>query len=149
MRSIREVREGELEELLELYRQLHPDDEPEPDQQIVDETWRTIWTNPDLKVYGVFDETGMIASCTLCIIPNLTRGCRPYGLIENVVTRAECRRKGHGSAILGFALDVAWANGCYKVMLLSGRKDEATYRFYEAAGFDRHSKQAFLARPPE
>jgi hypothetical protein len=32
-------------------------------------------------------------------------------------------------------------------MLLSGRKDEATLRFYEAAGFDRNEKQAFIAKP--
>ena len=32
-------------------------------------------------------------------------------------------------------------------MLLTGSKNEETYRFYESAGFDRHAKQAFLARP--
>ena len=37
----------------------------------------------------------------------------------------------------------AWSRNCYKVMLLTGRKNEATYRFYESAGFDRHAKQAF------
>ena len=31
---------------------------------------------------------------------------------------------------------------------MTGRKDEATLRFYEGAGFDRHGKQAFVARPP-
>lgn len=37
--------------------------------------------------------------------------------------------------------------GQYKVMLLTGRKDEGTFKFYESAGFDRHTKQAFVARP--
>ncbi|MBK6004527.1 hypothetical protein JJB11_00365 [Ramlibacter ginsenosidimutans] len=37
--------------------------------------------------------------------------------------------------------------GCYKVMLQTGRLDEGTFRFYESAGFDRHGKQAFIARP--
>jgi hypothetical protein len=32
-------------------------------------------------------------------------------------------------------------------MLLTGRKDEGTRRFYEQAGFDPHDKQAFVARP--
>jgi hypothetical protein len=32
-------------------------------------------------------------------------------------------------------------------MLLTGRKDQATLRFYEQAGFDRHGKQAFVAKP--
>jgi hypothetical protein len=34
------------------------------------------------------------------------------------------------------------------VMPMTGRKDEATYRFYEAAGFNRHDKQAFIAKAP-
>jgi hypothetical protein len=32
-------------------------------------------------------------------------------------------------------------------MLLTGRKDEATLRFYRQAGFDQHDKQAFVAKP--
>jgi hypothetical protein len=30
-------------------------------------------------------------------------------------------------------------------MLMTGRKDEATLRFYEGAGFKRHVKEAFIA----
>ena len=32
---------------------------------------------------------------------------------------------------------------------MTGRKDEHTLRFYEQAGFDRHGKQAFVAKPPQ
>jgi hypothetical protein len=45
------------------------------------------------------------------------------------------------------ALIDAWDRNCCKVMLLTGRKNEGVYRFYESAGFDRHAKQAFLAKP--
>jgi GNAT superfamily N-acetyltransferase len=82
------------------------------------------------------------------MVPNLTRACRPYGVIENVVTLADRRGRGLGKAVLAQALSVAWGQGCYKVMLMTGRKDEATYRFYEAAGFNRHDKQAFIAKAP-
>jgi hypothetical protein len=41
----------------------------------------------------------------------------------------------------------AWAEGCYKVMLLTSRRDDATLRFYEAVGFDRNAKQGFVAKP--
>lgn len=81
------------------------------------------------------------------VIPNLTRGGRPYGLIENVVTHADFRKRGIGKALLAHTLAYAWSVHCYKVMLMTGRKDEATLRFYEGAGFDRHSKQAFVAKP--
>ena len=87
-----------------------------------------------------------MSSCALSVVPNLTRGCQPYGVIENVVTHADYRGKGYGKAVLRQALEYAWKRDCYKVMLLSGRKSEAVYRFYESVGFDRHAKQAFVAR---
>ena len=67
-------------------------------------------------------------------------------LIENVVTHREHRNKGWGKAVLKHALAHAWSAGCYKVMLLTGRKEESVFRFYEGAGFSRHGKQAFVAR---
>lgn len=89
----------------------------------------------------------LVASCNLTIIPNLTRACRPYGLIENVVTHRAYRNRGFGKAVLARAVEVAWEQDCYKVMLMTGRKDEATLRFYQSAGFDPKGKQAFVAKP--
>jgi len=146
---IRKLQEAELPELLELYGHLHATDDPLPAQDVVDGVWRSILDNPDLLYFGVFVDDALVSTCTLSIIPNLTRGCQPYGVIENVVTHPEHRRRGHGRAVLQHALEQAWSRGCYKVMLLTGRKDEDTYRFYESAGFDPRAKQAFLAKPPK
>lgn len=142
----RELKDSELPQLLSLYTHLHTSDEPLPDQKIVDQTWSHIQSNPDFKYFGVFDNN-LVSSCTLSIIPNLTRGCRPYGLIENVVTAPSHRRRGFGKQVLQYALEHAWDRKCYKVMLCTGRKDEGTYKFYESAGFDRHAKQAFQIKP--
>jgi ribosomal protein S18 acetylase RimI-like enzyme len=57
------------------------------------------------------------------------------------------RRQGYAKAVLLEALEDAWAANCYKVMLLTGRKDDATFRFYESVGFNRNEKQAFVAKP--
>ena len=85
----------------------------------------------------------LVSSCTLVIVPNLTRRARPYGLIENVVTHAQHRQAGLGRAVLSAALDAAWQADCYKVMLASGSRREATLRFYERAGFERGGKTSF------
>jgi len=145
--TIRELLGSELDELLRLYEHLHVADDPLPGREQVEALWHQIQQNPDLKYFGVFLDGRLVSSCTLAIIPNLTRGCRPYGAIENVVTHAEFRRKGYGRQVLNHALVFAWRKGCYKVMLLTGRQDEGTYQFYESIGFDRHAKQAFLAKP--
>ena len=138
----------ELGALLALYEHLHADDEPLPPVEVVESVWQELLASSRYKYVGRYAGDELVASCTLTVIPNLTRAARPYGVIENVVTHAAHRRQGHGQAVLAHALSLAWAQDCYKVMLLTGRKDEATFSFYESAGFDRHGKQAFIARPP-
>jgi GNAT superfamily N-acetyltransferase len=146
--EIREIGASELQALLALYAHLHDADDPLPDAATVEAVWQELSSDPRYRYFGVYVERKLVASCNITVIANLTRGCRPYGVIENVVTHADHRQRGHGKAVLAQALAFAWSKGCYKVMLLTGRKDEATFRFYEAAGFDRHGKQAFVAKPP-
>ena len=145
--SIRELHAHELQPLLALYAHLHEHDDPLPPEPAVDAVWAEALVNPRIKYFGGFAADALVTSCTLTVIPNLTRACRPYGVIENVVTHAAHRGQGWGKAVLTHALAEAWRQRCYKVMLLTGRKDEATLRFYEQAGFDRHGKQAFVAKP--
>ncbi|CAB3856796.1 hypothetical protein LMG26854_03256 [Achromobacter aegrifaciens] len=146
--NIRELDASELSSLLDLYRHLHPADDPLPGAQTVAVVWQELMESTRHRVFGAYADGKLASSCTLTVIPNLTRGCRPYGVIENVVTDAAYRRQGLAKAVLDEALAFAWGGNCYKVMLMTGRKDEATLRFYESAGFDRHGKQAFIARPP-
>lgn len=143
---IREIQKSELPNLLSLYQHLHEADDPLPEQALIDEIWHQIQANPDLLYFGVFEDGQLVSTCTLSVIPNLTRACCPYGVIENVVTDPAFRGRGLGRAVFKHALEDAWSKGCYKVMLLTGRKDEAVYNFYESVGFDRNAKQAFLAK---
>lgn len=137
----------DLSALLGLYAHLHTHDEPPPCAEAAEAVWSEALANPRIRYLGGFADGVLVASCALTVIPNLTRACRPYGVIENVVTHAAHRKQGWGSAVLAQALDEAWRQCCYKVMLLTGSKNEATLRFYEQAGFDRQGKQAFVARP--
>jgi GNAT superfamily N-acetyltransferase len=88
-----------------------------------------------------------VASATLLIVPNLTRGVRPYALIENVVTDPAWRQRGIATYLLRAAQQMAWDANCYKVMLLTGRNDDGTLHFYLGAGFRDDEKTGFVARP--
>jgi len=145
--NIRIIEPHELDQLLALYTHLHQVDNPLPEPAVVQSVWRELMASPRHRYFGAFLDNALVASCTITVTPNLTRGCKPYGLIENVVTHADHRNQGHGKAVLVQALSFAWSVGCYKVMLLTGSKDQATLQFYESAGFDRHEKQAFIAKP--
>ena len=146
--QIRELCRADLPELLALYAHLHEVDDPMPPLANVESVWRELLSSQHFRYFGVILDGHLVASCNLTIIPNLTRGCRPYGLIENVVTHKTHRNRGLGKAVLARAVEFAWEQNCYKVMLMTGRKDETTLRFYQSAGFDPEGKQAFIAKPP-
>ncbi len=144
---VRPIEKDELARLLALYEHLHVDDVPLNIDQRLKALWDEILNNPLLH-YLVGELDGeLISACTLAIIPNLTRGARPYGLIENVVTHPDHRKQGFGTRILRHALQVAWDGDCYKVMLLTSSRKEPTLRFYERAGFKRGVKTGFIAYP--
>ena len=145
----RTARIDDLVGLLELYKDLHAADEATPAQPIVDKVWSDILSNPWQHIFLVEAEGELVSSCVLQVVPNLTRGARPYGLIENVVTRKDKRGQGFGTQVLKAALDLAWDKGCYKVMLLTGRKDPEVFGFYEKAGFKAGIKTGFVAVRPD
>ena len=121
--TIRVAGPADLEAIRELYRQLQPDD-PELDEAAARKAWARLLDHPGLTVLVGATAHGILAaSCTLVVIPNLTRGGRPYALIENVVTHAAHRQRGHGRALLHAAVAAAWEAGCYKVRF-EGRRCE-------------------------
>lgn len=138
---------NDLPALLELYRFLNPDDSVLAADGPLQEHWRALLDNEALHYVTARADGRLVATCALTIVPNLTRSARPYGLIENVVTHPDYRKRGIGTQVLRHALTVAWGRNCCKVMLLTSSKQESTLRFYEQAGFGRGEKTGFIARP--
>ena len=144
--DIREAVPGDLPVLLDLYRHLQPDDLAMGDG-LAEQRFGEILAQPGMSVMLSLSEGVAVATITLIIIPNLTRGGAPYGLIENVVTHAAHRQQGHAGALIRNGFSRAWDLGCYKVMLLSGSKNPATLDFYRHCGFVQ-DKTGFQIRRP-
>lgn len=145
--NIRPATSDDLPGVLALYRQLNPDD-PVLDLTVAEPVWATLLSSGLTTPFVVEIEGLLVSSCTLAIVPNLSRGARPYGVIENVVTSSDHRRTGLGRAVLQTALDKAWEADCYKVLLATGSRRESTLRFYEGVGFQRDAKTYFEIRRP-
>jgi GNAT superfamily N-acetyltransferase len=140
--QIRPARQDNLQDLLDLYRHLDAQDvRCAPDQAVA--IFERFLLYPGSAILIGFIGRDLVASCTVIIVPNLTRGGTPYALIENVVTHAGYRNRGLGKAVLKAAVDRAWGEGCYKAMLLSGSKKATA--FYQAAGFEQ-TKTGFQIR---
>lgn len=139
---IREAMRGDLEDLLLLYTHLHEKSVPAdtPERAVL---WDKILSDPDCHIIVAEEDGLIVSSCVCVIVPNLTHGLRPYALIENVVTHADYRKRGLASTCLDFARELARKQDCYKIMLMTGSKEESTLRFYERAGYSRGDKTAF------
>ena len=140
----RHIKPEELPDLLALYRQLHPADLPVPPPKKLQQLWQQILNDLSQHVLVAESDKRIIASLVLIVITNLTRGGQPYGLIENLVTDTAHRKKGIGTGLLKYAQQIGWEKGCYKIMLLTGRRQPEFFRFYEGAGFKQGTKTGFI-----
>lgn len=144
----RDVISDDFIALMGLYRQLQPLD-PVLDDGRDHAVFEQIIANPLLQLFVLEDdETNLIASCYLNIIPNITRSASPYAVIENVITETSQRQMGYGREIIRQTLSYAWQCGCYKAMLQTGSKQAGTHAFYRACGFSADDKTGYVARPP-
>jgi len=140
---IREIVKEDFNGLMELYMQLHDNPIPEKTPQMM-ELWNRILNDKEHHIIIVEEDRKIVSSCVCVIIPNLTHNQRPYAFIENVVTHKEYRKKGLATACLNYAKEIAVKENCYKIMLLTGSKEESTLNFYEQAGYNQKDKTAFI-----
>ena len=140
---IREITGQDLEGLLQLYTQLHDNPLPEKDKSLYG-LWERILEDPNHHIIVAEEEGRIVSSCVCIIVPNLTHSQRPYALIENVITDEDYRKMGLASACLNYAKEIAKKENCYKIMLLTGSKQDNTLNFYEQAGYNRNDKTAFI-----
>ena len=140
---VRESKEEDLTEILYLYLYLHEKSVPEESEQLRS-TWENIMNDNNHHLIVCEVDGKIVASCVCVVIPNLTRNVRPYAFVENVVTHADYRKKGYATDCLNYAKHIAKENNCYKMMLLTGSKEESTLNFYRNAGYNSTDKTAFI-----
>ena len=140
---VREIDNDELNELLDLYLHLHEETIPSVSEHLKS-TWDTIIQDKNHHIIVNKVEDKIVSSCVCVIIPNLTRNIRPYAFIENVVTHKDYRGKGYATQCLNYAKEIAIKENCYKMMLLTGSREEKTLKFYGSAGYNSSDKTAFI-----
>lgn len=140
---IREAVYNDLDQILELYLSLHEKAIPDYNEHLT-QTWQQIINDVNHHLIVCEIDGKIVSSCVCVIIPNLTRNVRPYAFIENVVTKEEYRGKGYATLCLKYAKEIAQINNCYKMMLLTGSKEEKTLNFYRRSGYNSTDKTAFI-----
>lgn len=140
---VREIKESDLYGLLHLYEQLH-NSEVVINSDELSKLWNQILQDDNHHIIVVEEDGKIVSSCVCVIIPNLTHNQQPYAFIENVITDEAYRKKGLATICLNYAKEIAIAEKCYKLMLLTGSKKDATLQFYRNAGYNSEDKTAFI-----
>lgn len=140
---IREARNEDLKELLELYLDLHEESIPEP-SDCLSGTWEQILEDQNHHLIVNEINGKIVSSCVCVIIPNLTRNVRPYAFLENIVTHKDYRGQGLASECLEYAKQIAKDCNCYKMMLMTGSRKKETLDFYKKCGYNSTDKTAFI-----
>jgi len=141
--EIKLAQKTDLKQLLELYTQLHENPMPVFNAAL-EKLWDNIIEDKNHNIIIGLVDGQIICSSVIIIVPNLTHNQRPYALIENVITHELHRNKGYATQLLNFAKEIAEKQNCYKIMLLTGSKQESTLNFYEKAGYNKNDKTAFI-----
>ena len=115
------ARLDDLPSLLALYQVSEVSATAQPRER-AESIWQSTLKHPGVHVFVfVSDEQNRLAAtCMLVIAPNMLRGGRSHGFLENVVTHPELRGRGHGKAVVQAALEQAWAEDFYHVLMQSG-----------------------------
>lgn len=138
----------DLASLLDLYPHANPE-MPKLTEASAQTIWARTLSHPGSFIFVSDAGSKIVATCMLITAPNLMRGGRGHAFIENVVTHADFRRQGHGHAVIHAALDAAWEQDCFHVLLQSGRPDPGVHRFYEECGFVPGVRTGYVARRPD
>lgn len=140
---VREAEKKDLNGLLLLYEQLH-NSQVAINFDDLAELWNQILQDQNHHIIVAEEDGTIVSSCVCVIIPNLTHNQRPYALIENVITDKAYRKKGFATKCLDYAKKIAIQKKCYKMMLLTGSRMDATLQFYRNAGYNSEDKTAFI-----
>ena len=89
----REARSADLEDIIRLYRQLHPEDPVLTDGSDV-AAFEQILGSPGLHLFVLESDGDVVATTYLNVIQNITRSASPYAVIENVVVDESRRGVG-------------------------------------------------------
>ena len=141
MTNVRPLSPADFEGVADLFRTLHPTQKLDKDPA----HFADILNHPGTTVFGCVVESRLVSMATLHLLPNMSYGARPYGVIENVVTLDAYRGLGYARATIKAVLKTAMDRGAYKVMLLTGRANNAI-GFYEKLGFSQDEKAGMIIR---
>lgn len=142
MLELRRAQESDIPALLDLYAYMSGDSSL-PAFAHATQTLRQIAAREDQHLLvGLWADT-VVCSLTVTVLQSLTHGCRPYAVVEHVVTAPEYGGRGFAGSLLRKAEHLAREADCYKCMLITSRQTAHVHRLYQKAGYQSNGYCAY------
>ena len=138
MVKIRRATDKDIPGILELYRQLsfNPGDYKKPPVEDCKKVMATATKVPGYSLLVAEENSQVVGTTVLAILPGFAHGTAPFAVIEYVVVDEKRRSQGIGKLMMEYCLARAREAGCYKVMLTSDKRRERAHKFYRSLGFE-------------
>ena len=136
--KLRQAKITDLPVLMGLYNDLNYSEDHELTLEQASQIFLQMQTIGGHCIYVLTNETKVVASFVLTILPYLVHGGRSAGVLEDVVVDSTCRSMGIGKEILNKAILICKEAGCYKLSLSSNIQREKAHAFYLEQGFKQH-----------
>ena len=131
---VRAAEPRDAEALARLLAELHEEPAGDPSKRFA-ATLDVVLGTPGHHLCVAEHDGRVVGTAVGVVVPNLSRDCRPFMIVENVVVTASARRLGIGRAIMEHLVGIAGEHDCYKVQLQSNGSRDAAHRFYVDLGF--------------
>jgi GNAT superfamily N-acetyltransferase len=132
--KVRRAELTDLRQLIELFNEMHEESDivsAEAQQTLIEvlaESNRAVLV---AEIDGV-----VVGTVDVAVHGNLSRGMKPWAIVENVMVTEAARRKGVARALMTSAEHFARESGCYKIQLVSGIENHASHHLYRLLGYD-------------
>ncbi len=137
---IREAEPKDIEAVQQLYKILCPD----ALVKVIPERIIEIKSDPNQYLF-VYEENGTVLGTVMLVIClSAMFGSQPFALIDHFVVDEIYRRRGIGSQLMEYVIQVCRQKKCTRVMLLSGGDRKEAHTFYESKGFNGSAKKGYI-----
>ncbi len=144
--AIRPALAADVPQLLELYKLLDLEPEPELPIDRAQARFRALALRPGHAIYVAEFERQIVGTFALIFIGGLSHGARDSCIVEDVCVVPEMQGRGVGKQMMGFAMAQCAAGTCYKLVLSSHVTRGNAHRFYESLGFRKHGHSYLIDR---
>ena len=136
--TIREIRDEDLERVLELYREseIGAQESFSPEEALAH--LAAFRRYPSYRVFVAEFKGEIAGTYELLIMDNLAKRGQRSAIVEDVAVTKQHRGRGIGRAMMRHAIELAKEAQCYKLTLSSNLNRDDAHAFYEALGFEKH-----------